>query len=90
MVDIRELARLSGVSPATVSRALNDRAEVSPETRRRILEINPRANVEAYACRWQDRPKALNGSTLVMGCVDSFSERQQIEACCRTEDVEAS
>jgi LacI family transcriptional regulator len=37
MVDIRELARLSGVSPATVSRALNDRAEVSPETRRRIL-----------------------------------------------------
>ena len=38
MVDIRELARLSGVSPATVSRALNDRAEVSPETRRRIQQ----------------------------------------------------
>ncbi len=51
--------------------------------RRRILEINPRANVEVHACRWQDRPKALDGSTLVMGCVDSFSERQQIEACCR-------
>jgi LacI family transcriptional regulator len=42
MVDIRELARLSGVSPATVSRALNDRAEVSPETRRRILEMAER------------------------------------------------
>jgi len=39
MVDIRELARRSGVSPATVSRALNDRAEVSPETRRRVLEL---------------------------------------------------
>ena len=51
--------------------------------RRRILEINPRANVETHACRWQDRPHALDGSTLVMGCVDSFSERQQIEACCR-------
>jgi hypothetical protein len=51
--------------------------------RRRILEINPRANVEAHACRWQDRPKALDGSTLVMGCVDSLSERQQIETCCR-------
>lgn len=51
--------------------------------RRRILEINPRASVEAHACRWQDRPGALDGSTLVMGCVDSFCERQQIEACCR-------
>jgi molybdopterin/thiamine biosynthesis adenylyltransferase len=51
--------------------------------RRRILEINPRANVEVYDCRWQDRPKALDGSMLVLGCVDSFSERQQIEACCR-------
>lgn len=39
MVDIRELARRSGVSPATVSRALNDRAEVSPQTRRRVLEL---------------------------------------------------
>ena len=39
MVDIRELARRTGVSPATVSRALNDRAEVSPETRRRVLEL---------------------------------------------------
>ena len=51
--------------------------------RRRILEINPRANVEIHACRWQDHPKAMDGSTLVMGCVDSFCERQQIEACCR-------
>lgn len=39
MVDIRELARRSGVSLATVSRALNDRADVSPETRRRVLEL---------------------------------------------------
>ncbi len=51
--------------------------------RRQILGINPRANVEAHACRWQDQPWALNGSTLVIGCVDSFGERQQIEACCR-------
>ncbi|HEY1486987.1 MAG TPA: LacI family DNA-binding transcriptional regulator [Micromonosporaceae bacterium] len=38
-VDIRELARRSGVSAATVSRALNDRADVSPQTRARIVEL---------------------------------------------------
>lgn len=35
---IREVARLSGVSIATVSRVFNDAASVRPETRRRVLE----------------------------------------------------
>jgi hypothetical protein len=51
--------------------------------KRRIVEINPRANVEAYPCRWQDRPKDLQTCDLIVGCVDSFSERQQLEAFCR-------
>jgi LacI family transcriptional regulator len=38
-VNIRELARRSGVSTATVSRALNDRAEVSEATRARIRRL---------------------------------------------------
>jgi molybdopterin/thiamine biosynthesis adenylyltransferase len=51
--------------------------------KRRILEINPRANVETYPCRWQDRPKALQACDIVFGCVDSLSERQQLVAFCR-------
>lgn len=39
LVNIRELARRSGVSTATVSRALNDRAEVSEATRERIRRL---------------------------------------------------
>jgi LacI family transcriptional regulator len=39
LVNIRELARRSGVSTATVSRALNDRAEVSEATRARIRRL---------------------------------------------------
>jgi LacI family transcriptional regulator len=38
-VSIRELARLSGVSIGTVSRALNGYADVSPETRERVMRL---------------------------------------------------
>ena len=41
---IKEIARLAGVSVTTVSRALNDAPEISPETRERVLRI----------CREQD------------------------------------
>ena len=34
---MREIARLVGVSPITVSRALNDPDKVSPETRDKVL-----------------------------------------------------
>jgi LacI family transcriptional regulator, galactose operon repressor len=36
---IRDIARLSGVSIATVSRVLNDRPDVSAETREAVLEV---------------------------------------------------
>lgn len=39
MVDIREIARLAGVSTATVSKVLNNYTEVSDATKKRILKI---------------------------------------------------
>jgi LacI family transcriptional regulator len=38
-MDIRTLAKMAGVSPSTASKALNDRGDVSPETRERVLAI---------------------------------------------------
>jgi len=38
-VTIKDIAREAGVSPQTVSRAMNNKGEIRPETRKRILRI---------------------------------------------------
>jgi DNA-binding LacI/PurR family transcriptional regulator len=38
MINIREVAKLAGVSPATVSRVINGTAKVSPDKQARVLE----------------------------------------------------
>ena len=38
-ITIKDIARKAGVSPQTVSRAINDKGEIRPETRARILRI---------------------------------------------------
>lgn len=38
MINIREVAKLAGVSPATVSRVINGTAKVSPEKHARVME----------------------------------------------------
>lgn len=63
-----------------------DVAANTPKTetaRRRILGVQGKAEVEAHRQRWQDRPEALRRCDVVVGCADTFSERQQLEACCR-------
>ncbi|MGA8114261.1 MAG: LacI family DNA-binding transcriptional regulator [Actinocatenispora sp.] len=75
-MDINELARRSGVSAATVSRALNDRPEVSPATRQRILAL---AGQLGYAPNASARALASRRSGLVglLWDTDYRSEGQQ-------------
>jgi len=51
--------------------------------RKKILSVNSKAIVEVYACRWQERPEVLHGCDIVVGCVDSFAERRELEIACR-------
>lgn len=51
--------------------------------KRIILGLEPEAQIKAVNKRWQDEPEQLYGCDLVFGCVDSFSERAQLEAACR-------
>src|SRR4051794_9373109 len=43
MASVREIAKIVGVSPATVSRAINNGSQVAPELRRKVLAAINRA-----------------------------------------------
>lgn len=48
-----------------------------------ILAVAPEARVESRQVRWQEAPEALRRCDVVVGCVDTFQERQEIEVCAR-------
>lgn len=50
---------------------------------RLIKGINPRASIVSISTRWQESAERLRDSDVIFGCVDSFSERQQIETTAR-------
>lgn len=51
--------------------------------KRLIKKINPNAKVHIFSGRWQDYPDELKKCDIVVGCVDTFDERAQLEAACR-------
>src|SRR6185295_5248894 len=61
-VTLADIARELGVSKMTVSRAINNNALISPETRRRVLEVARRMN---YQPNQHARALATNRSYLI-------------------------
>jgi len=51
--------------------------------KRVIKSILPSAKVVTVKSRWQDAPEILQQCDLVVGCADTYTERQQLEAECR-------
>jgi hypothetical protein len=50
---------------------------------RTILAVNPHADVFAVEGRWQTALSKLRECDVVFGCVDSYTERDQLENLCR-------
>ena len=65
---IRDVARLAGVSTATVSRVVNDTGDVSGQTRTSVLaaiaKLKYRPN--AHAANWDERMVVFQGSVIFM------------------------
>ena len=51
--------------------------------KRSILAVRGTAVIDAHKCRWQDNPEPLRRCDLILGTVDSFAERRELEAFCR-------
>ncbi len=56
VLTIRDVARTAGVSRQTVSRVLNDKPEIAPETRQRVLEV-----IERLGYRPNANARSLTG-----------------------------
>ena len=48
-----------------------------------IRGINPTAQVDYHPSRWQEAPEVLRGCDVIVGCVDGFAERRDLEASAR-------
>lgn len=48
-----------------------------------IYELQPKASVRGFACKWQKQPELLRKCQIVFGCVDSYKGREELEIACR-------
>lgn len=61
-----------------------DVAELKVRIAERVIRgINPEAQVDALSCRWQEAPEVLRGCDVIVGCVDGFAERRELETSAR-------
>jgi hypothetical protein len=78
-VERPNLNRMVGSTPKDV-----DRARVKIEViRDQILRIQPDADVKLFPYRWQERHHAVRSCSIVFGGVDSFAQRDELEAYSR-------
>lgn len=70
---LRDVARLAGVSHQTVSRAINDKGEIDPETRRRVLDAARQLHYRpSRFARGLVRPGATTVGLIVSDVVNPF------------------
>ncbi len=74
MTTIKDIAAAAGVSPAAVSRILNNDTtlNVSPETRQKVLDT-------AHSLHYKKKSRVSNKSVYTLGIVQWFSSQQELE-----------
>lgn len=78
-VEDSNLNRLIGATFSDVKKAIFK----TSVAKRIIKKILPSAKLILVEKKWQDLPAELQSCDIICGCVDSYTERQQLEAECR-------
>jgi len=78
-IDVTNHNRLIGGWFCDIARKLQKTAIA----KRLIKKINPQAEVKIFNCKWQEKPDELKVCDIVVGCVDSYDERSQLEGISR-------
>ncbi|MFD1541508.1 LacI family DNA-binding transcriptional regulator [Nonomuraea guangzhouensis] len=72
-VTLRDVAKAAGVSHQTVSRAINGKGEIDPETRRRVLDVARRLRYQpSRFARGLVRPEVVTVGLIVPDVVNPF------------------
>lgn len=79
LADETNLNRLIGAREDDAKRQ-TPKTEIAERLVRGLL---PDADIVLHPGRWQDRPEVLRACDIVIGCVDSFAERRELETACR-------
>jgi hypothetical protein len=80
--DVVEESNLTRLVGATVQDAKDAVLKVVV-TQRLIASLQPSAKVEVIVARWQEMPEALRNCHFIIGCVDTFAGRRELEAFAR-------
>lgn len=80
--DVAESSNLNRLVGATLEDVIL-RREKTEIAERLIIGLNPSAHIERISDRWQVRLELLRDCVVILGCVDSFSEREELERFCR-------
>lgn len=78
-IDDTNLNRLVGGTAADVE-AKTEKGVIAKRT---ITAISPKADVRLHLARWQERAALFRESDIIIGCVDSFAERRELEVMAR-------
>lgn len=80
--DVVEESNLNRLVGATVVDALAETPKLHL-AKQMVFGLQPNAEVDAHARRWQDCPGPLHRCHIVIGCVDSYKGREELENECR-------
>ena len=81
MASIKDIAKLCGVSVATVSKALNDKADISEDTKQHIKQVAKQMGYVPQRCPFYGRCKLWIDARLF------FFNIEQFQGDCRGEGL---